>query len=71
MLVLGRVSVWLDTVVTYRFPAQERKAQSLGQTMSKLIDGQIIGKPQVDWSLKEKVKKGGCLVDVFMLAGGP
>ena len=35
--------------------------------MSKLIDGQIIGKPQVDWSLR-KGEEGWVLVDVFMLA---
>ena len=34
----------------------ERKAQSLGQTMSKLIDGQIIGKPQA----QEAEWQGAC-----------
>lgn len=34
----------------------ERKAQSLGQTMSNLIDGQIIGKPQV----QEAEWQGAC-----------
>ena len=29
--------------------SQERKAKNLGQTISKLLEGQITGKPEVPW----------------------